>query len=69
MSGQLRVSVDREVCCGSGNCVRIAPEVFDQSDDDGLVMLREPEPGAEHESAVYEAVDTCPSAAISATEL
>jgi ferredoxin len=33
-----RLSADREICIGSGNCVRLAPAVFDQ-DDDGRVAL------------------------------
>jgi ferredoxin len=37
----MRVSVDRGRCCGSGNCVMTAPEVFDQDDAEGLVDASE----------------------------
>lgn len=33
------VTVDAELCCGSGQCVLSMPEVFGQSADDGTVVL------------------------------
>ncbi|WP_230686358.1 ferredoxin [Catellatospora vulcania] len=68
MSGRLRVAVDRDACCGSGNCVRTAPEVFDQDDADGLVVLRLPEPPESEYDTVREAAYNCPAAAIEVTE-
>ncbi|MEU8076304.1 ferredoxin [Catellatospora citrea] len=68
MSGRLRVAVDRDACCGSGNCVRTAPEVFDQDEDLGLVVLRQPEPPESAYDAVREAAYNCPAAAIEVTE-
>lgn len=62
--GAPRVEVDRERCCGSGNCVLAAPEVFDQDDADGLVLLRRPEPPPEAAERVRRAVDLCPAGAI-----
>ncbi|MDI1465897.1 ferredoxin [Catellatospora sp. KI3] len=64
MSGALRVAVDREACCGSGNCVRTAPEVFDQDDADGLVLLRRSEPAPGDWDAVRQAAYNCPAGAI-----
>jgi ferredoxin len=61
---EVRVEVDRERCCGSGNCVLVAPEVFDQDDTDGLVVLLRPEPGPEAADRVRRAADLCPAAAI-----
>lgn len=40
-----------------------APDVFDQ-DDDGIVVVRDDDPGPEHAEAVREAVDSCPSGAL-----
>jgi ferredoxin len=60
----MKISADRGVCIGAGNCVLTAPEVFDQSEDDGTVVLLEANPGEEHRSAVEEAVAICPSGAI-----
>lgn len=60
----VHVAVDREKCCGAGQCVLLAPEVFDQGEEDGLVVLLEPSPGEEHRTAVAEAAAVCPTGAI-----
>ncbi|OWV11931.1 ferredoxin [Micromonospora wenchangensis] len=59
-----RVTVDRDRCCGAGNCVVTAPEVFDQDDTDGLVLLRDPTPGGALLDRVQRAADLCPAGAI-----
>lgn len=59
------VRVDPERCCSSGMCVLTAPEVFDQSEEDGSVRLLRRVPRAEQEQAVRDAVDLCPSRALS----
>ncbi|WP_107077822.1 ferredoxin [Micromonospora sp. MH33] len=61
----MRVGVDRDRCCGAGNCVVTAPEVFDQDDEDGLVLLRRAEPPADTVDRVRLAVELCPAGAIS----
>ncbi|WP_214412033.1 ferredoxin [Sphaerisporangium fuscum] len=63
----MKVIVDEDKCCGAGQCVLIAPEVFDQRDDDGIVVLLEPEPGADQHAAVREAAAVCPASAIEVT--
>lgn len=60
------VHVDPRRCCSAGMCVLTAPEVFDQSEEDGTVRLLR-QPGADQEAAVRDAVDLCPSGAISLT--
>jgi ferredoxin len=60
----MRVIVDEEKCIGSGQCVQLAPEVFDQRDDDGIVILLVPEPPEHLDNAVREAAAMCPSGAI-----
>ncbi|AOS63979.1 ferredoxin [Actinoalloteichus hymeniacidonis] len=57
------VHADRDVCTGSGKCVLIAPEVFDQ-DDDGLVLLLDSEPDRRLHDAAEEAVALCPVGAL-----
>jgi ferredoxin len=42
--------------------------VFDQSDEDGLVILRDATPPAETHQAVREAAHFCPSGAITVSE-
>jgi len=61
----MKVVADLDVCIGAGVCVLTAPAIFDQGAEDGLVrVLVEPIPSAE-ERLANEAVDLCPSAALS----
>ncbi|MFJ9585319.1 ferredoxin [Streptomyces acidicola] len=60
----MKVSVDEAKCCGAGQCVLLAPEVFDQRDDDGIVVLLAPEPTPDQQSDVREAAAVCPASAI-----
>ncbi|MFI5533045.1 ferredoxin [Kitasatospora sp. NPDC051853] len=64
----MQVTVDQDRCCGSGQCVLTAPAVFDQSEDDGLVRVLDPEPGPAELPAVRLATALCPGGAISLTE-
>lgn len=68
MQARLKVSIDRERCVGSGNCVYVAPQVFSQDDDDGIVILLTELPAASLGEAVAEAARQCPSMAIRVEE-
>jgi ferredoxin len=57
----MRISADRDVCVGAGQCVLAAPAVFDQ-DDDGLVVVNAPD--SPDDDAVRDAVHLCPAGAI-----
>jgi len=59
----MKVSVDYDVCASTGNCARIAPEIFEIRDDGFLYVLQE-EPAEELRSRAEEAADMCPTAAI-----
>lgn len=61
----MRVLIDQDKCCGAGSCVLSAPDVFDQRDEDGIVVLLNAEPPAALREAVEEAAAICPAAAIS----
>lgn len=61
----MRISIDRDRCIGSGNCVLAAPALFSQSDDDGTVIVLEEMPGEEQRANLEEAVETCPARVIS----
>ncbi|GAA3436864.1 ferredoxin [Kutzneria kofuensis] len=63
----MKIVVDQDKCCGAGSCVLLAPDVFDQRDDDGIVVLLDAEPAAELHGAVQEAVNVCPAGAIRVT--
>lgn len=64
----MKISVDEDKCCGAGQCVLLAPEVFDQRDDDGIVLLLDEEPAEQHHAIVREAASVCPAAAIEVSE-
>ncbi|WP_424892817.1 ferredoxin [Streptomyces sp. XH2] len=63
----MRIEIDKDLCCGAGTCVLVAPGVFDQDDEDGTVILLDAAPGAEQRAAVEEAAERCPTAVISIT--
>jgi ferredoxin len=64
----VRVAADRDVCIGSGNCVFTAPAVFDQDDDEGLVVLLSANVDVQAAGAVRDAVAHCPSGALRIAE-
>jgi ferredoxin len=59
----MKVTVDPDLCEVNALCVAEAPEVFDLSGDE-VVDIRLPEPPAEMESAVIDAVTACPKQAL-----
>ena len=60
----MKVTVDQDKCVSSGMCVMNAAEVFDQSDDDGVVVLLLDEPGPELAEDARKAAAACPAMAI-----
>ena len=64
----MHVEVDDPKCVASGQCVLLAPEVFDQRDEDGMVVLLDDTRPAELHDAVREAASVCPAAAIRLVE-
>lgn len=60
----MKVKVDQGVCASSGNCVMHAPAVFDQREEDGVVVLINDSPPAEHADAARKAAAACPALAI-----
>jgi ferredoxin len=64
----MKVHADTSVCVASGQCALLAPETFDQREDNGIVVLRDDEPPLERQDAARQAVLTCPSGALSLSE-
>ena len=61
----MKIAADRDVCIGSGNCVLTAPQVFDQDDDEGLVVvLTTSDVDPADADAIRDAVAHCPSGAL-----
>ncbi|CAL9307693.1 MULTISPECIES: ferredoxin [Streptomyces] len=61
----MKVSVDRELCYGSAECVHRAPAVFAFVDGFGVVRPGREETGDDPE--ILEAAEKCPSQAIRIT--
>jgi len=59
----MKVEIDADVCGGFGTCVGKAPQVFELTDD-GYAIVLLPEVPEALESAVRDAVDLCPTHAI-----
>ena len=64
----MKVSVADEKCVAAGQCVLLAPQVFDQREEDGVVVLLDETPGPELHDAVRESAMVCPAAAIHVAE-
>jgi ferredoxin len=60
----MKVIADQDKCVSAGNCVAHAPQVFDQDEDDGSVVLVDATPPAALADAVREAAAACPAMAI-----
>ena len=60
----MKVVIDQDRCVGAGQCVLAAPEVFDQREDDGIVVLLDENPSEELHDQVREAAQICPALAI-----
>ena len=57
----MQVRVDRDLCAGLGNCVAIAPTVFELDDDNKAVVL---DPSSIDEDTLLEAAESCTQNAI-----
>jgi ferredoxin len=64
----VKVTVDQDKCVSSGQCVLNASDVFDQRDDDGVVMLLTDNPPAEQFENARKAAAACPALAIDIEE-
>jgi ferredoxin len=60
--------VDEGKCCGAGTCVLLAPDVFDQREEDGIVILLDERPDESLHAIVREAASVCPGVAITVSE-
>jgi ferredoxin len=60
----VKVAVDQDKCVSSGQCVLNAGDVFDQRDDDGVVVLLIDSPGPDLADDARNAAAACPAMAI-----
>jgi ferredoxin len=64
----MRIVTDTGRCVGAGQCALTEPRVFDQSDEDGTVVLLTDQVDGDVLDNVREAIDLCPSQALSLKE-
>lgn len=64
----MKVIVDKDKCIGAGQCVMTAPDVFDQDEDTGTVVLLAERPPATEADDARRAVTYCPARAIEVDE-
>jgi len=64
----VKVIIDQEKCVSAGQCVLSAPDVFDQREEDGTVVLLAENPADELADDVREAATICPARAIALEE-
>jgi ferredoxin len=60
----VKVTVDLDACQGYLSCMLAAPEVFDVDDEEGKVVVLQPQPAEELEAATETAVRGCPAQAL-----
>jgi ferredoxin len=59
----MKVKVDPELCIACGNCISLAPEIYDW-DDDGKAKAIEEEVPDDQEDEAKEGLESCPTDAI-----
>jgi ferredoxin len=60
----MRITVNRSRCIAAGQCVLKSPHVFDQDEQDGIVVLLSEQPAPDLEASARLAARVCPSEAI-----
>jgi ferredoxin len=64
----MNISIDKDKCISTGNCVLAAPELFDQSEDDGTVVVLNHTPEPELHESARQAAAACPALVIQIRE-
>ncbi|MFD7154737.1 ferredoxin [Kribbella sp. NPDC059898] len=60
----MKVIIDQDKCVASGQCVTAAADVFDQRDEDGIVVLLNENPPTDLAADIHQAAAVCPALAI-----
>lgn len=65
----MKIEIDEGRCVAAGNCVMEAMDLFDQRDEDGIVIVLDESPeSAELQAAARQAAAMCPSNVITIVE-
>lgn len=60
----MRIHVDETRCISAGICALLAPDLFDQRDDDGVAIVLDPNPSVNTMDLLEQAIQRCPSGSI-----
>jgi len=60
----MKITIDEDKCVAAGQCVLAAADVFDQREEDGIVVLLDHNPPQELLARVEDAAARCPAVAI-----
>lgn len=60
----MRIIADKSRCIAAGQCVLKSPTLFDQQEEDGMVIVLNDNPSSEMRDAARLAARVCPSGAI-----
>ena len=63
----MKVCVDPDICTGCGPCVDVCPEVFELNDE-GIAVVKMKQVPDDLRQTCLEAVESCPTEAISIEE-
>ena len=64
----MRVIADKSCCIAAGQCVTQAPKVFDQDENDGMVIVLQEHPAPEDQESARIAARVCPASVITIQE-
>jgi ferredoxin len=64
----IKIYIDEQKCVGAGQCVMAAPAVFDQREEDGIVVLLQSQPDEKLAAGARKAAKLCPALAIRVVE-
>ncbi|ROO87269.1 ferredoxin [Actinocorallia herbida] len=65
----MKITIDESRCIAAGNCVLEAMDLFDQRDEDGIVVVLDDSPeSAELQAAARKAAAVCPANVIVISE-
>ncbi len=61
----MEIKIDNDLCTGCGLCEETCPEIFKLNEDDDIAELTKTEYDENDEECIEEAIESCPTEAIS----
>ena len=63
----MEIKIDNDLCTGCGLCEETCPELFKLNEDDDIAELTKTEYDENDEECIEEAIESCPTEAISSS--